>query len=158
MAALGEKRHRRAFEPGCSIGMLTRRLAEMCEQVEAMDISPTAVAQAQQRCRHLPAAAIRCGTVANSLPAGTFDLLILSEIGYYFDEDHLRELASTVLERLEPGGTLLASHWLGNSPDHILSGDAVHAVLANVIAAVPGIALAHSERRPGFRLDLWVRA
>ena len=37
------RRYRRAFEPGCSIGALTRHLALICDQVEAMDIAPSAV-------------------------------------------------------------------------------------------------------------------
>jgi 16S rRNA A1518/A1519 N6-dimethyltransferase RsmA/KsgA/DIM1 with predicted DNA glycosylase/AP lyase activity len=51
--ALGGRRFARAFEPGCPIGVLTERLAKICDHVEAMDISPTAVRQAQERCRRL---------------------------------------------------------------------------------------------------------
>ena len=51
--ALGNRRYRRAFEPGCSIGILTPQLAAFCDRVEAMDISPTAVARARAPLRAL---------------------------------------------------------------------------------------------------------
>ena len=57
-------------------------------------------------------------------PGGTFDLVVLSEIGYYFELD---ELAAPATASLDPGGTLIAAQWLRNSADHVLHGDEVHA-------------------------------
>ena len=42
LSFLKPRRFARAFEPGCSVGVLTASLARICGQVEAMDISPTA--------------------------------------------------------------------------------------------------------------------
>ena len=53
ISALQRRRYQRAFEPGCSVGVLTARLATLCDHVDAIDISPTAVERARERCRDL---------------------------------------------------------------------------------------------------------
>ena len=151
--ALDHRRYRRAFEPGCSIGILTARLASMCEHVDAIDISPTAVRYARQHCGHLSNVSINCGSLATDVPAGTFDLLVLSEIGYYFDRQELFQVGSHIAGRVEPSGVLLAVHWLGHSADHLLDGDSVHEILGHL----DGLDLEYSERHVGFRIDRWVR-
>jgi SAM-dependent methyltransferase len=51
--------YRRAFEPGCSIGELTARLACRCDRIVATDVAPSAVALARERCRADAAAGLR---------------------------------------------------------------------------------------------------
>ena len=154
LEALRPGRYQRAFEPGCSIGILTARLAAVCEQVIAMDISPTAVLSARNHCKNLPQVVISCGALPTQLPTGTFDLIVLSEIGYYFEEEELFTLVSTLVCQLRESGTLLAVHWLGASPDHRINGDVVH----GIIGRVPGLFHQHAERHAGFRVDRWSRA
>ena len=151
--ALDHRRYRRAFEPGCSIGILTAQLASICDRVDSIDIAPTAVQRAREFCEQLPNVNIRCGSLADELPVGMFDLVLLSEIGYYFDEPELARLGSRVINRLEPSGILLAVHWLGHSADHLLEGDIVHETLGRL----DGLSLDLSERHEGFRIDRWVR-
>jgi len=151
--ALKHRRYRRAFEPGCSIGALTVYLAEICDEVEATDIAPSAVEHARARCNHLANVNVRCAAFPVVPVHGDFDLLVLSEIGYYFEADDLYKTADQLLERLTVHGVLLATHWLGVSEDHLLSGDRVHEILTSL----GGIALEHSERSTDFRLDRWVR-
>lgn len=153
MAALDGRRFERAFEPGCSVGVLTERLARVCEHVDAMDLSATAVNAARSRCAGLSNVSVEVGSLSDPLPAGSFDLLVLSEIGYYFDEQGLNACAGAAVEKLVPGGCLLAVHWLGHSQDHRLSGDQVHEVLRSL----PGVRLDRSERHPGFQLDRWTK-
>lgn len=165
LAALAHKRYAHAFEPGCSIGVLTLQLAALCNSLDAIDFSATAVAQARQRCAHLPHVHIQCGTLADCISAQAtdripvtelsvteFDLIVLSEIGYYFDQPTWRALSTRLVHSMSPGATLLAVHWLGHSPDHLLSGDTVHHVLSDL----PGLHLEHAERHPTFRLDRWI--
>ena len=152
--ALAGRRYARAFEPGCSIGVLTERLAPICDAVEAVEISPSAAAQAMQRCRHLPHVHVQAGGLTDAIPAGDFDLIVLSEIGYYFHDEHLREISIRLVDRLRTGGTLLAAHWLGFSKDHLLSGDRVHEILGGLDGLYPE----RSDRHTGFRLDTWSRA
>jgi len=84
LSSLNGRRFRRAFEPGCSIGILTARLAAQCGRVEAIDISTTAASRAEERCRPLSNVNVRQGSLPGDIPGGAFDLILFIEIGYYF--------------------------------------------------------------------------
>ncbi len=47
-------RYRSGFEIGCSIGVLTHRLAQRCAGLLAVDVVPDALEHARKRCRDLP--------------------------------------------------------------------------------------------------------
>src|SRR5450631_4416001 len=47
--ALPKPRYRNGFEPGCSIGVLTARLAERCERLTAADAVPSVIDDARRR-------------------------------------------------------------------------------------------------------------
>jgi SAM-dependent methyltransferase len=151
--ALRDRRFGRTFEPGCSIGVLTERLAKICDRVEAMDISPTAVQRAQDRCRSHPNVTISQGALPETIPGGHFDLIVFSEIGYYFDPPTLRGITARLVGRLKRGGVFLAVHWLGRSVDHCLTGNQVHRLLS----ARRDLQPIESHRHSGFRLDRWAR-
>lgn len=155
LEALGDRRFERAFEPGCSIGVLTNQLAKVCGQVVAMDLSETAVSLARARCEQLGNVEFGVGSVADVQLTGKFDLVVLSEIGYYFREDELQAWSLRVLGSLQPGGSAVAVHWLGVSRDHIRSGDDVHQTLRTVAEEL-GLQLDYERRAEGFRLDRWV--
>jgi SAM-dependent methyltransferase len=148
---LETRRFRRAFEPGCSIGILTKGLASFCARVEAIDISPTAVDRARERCRSVANVVVSQGALPEALPEGSFDLIALVEIGYYFSPPVLKALIQSLTSRLEHGGVLLAEHWLGHSPDHRLSGDQVHEIICRADRLVHQV----SQRHDLFRIDLW---
>ena len=154
MRALAGRRYTRAFEPGCSVGVLTERLGEVADAVDAVDLSAAAVAVAQRRCARLGHVTVRCGSIEDMPMHRDTDLLVLSEIGYYFSQESWRALAGRLVERLAPGATVLASHWLGVSQDHVIHGDTVHAILREN----PLLRLRQSERYEEFRLDRWERA
>jgi protein-L-isoaspartate O-methyltransferase len=151
MRAIHSRRYRRAFEPGCSIGVLTASLATLCDQVIAMDISTTAVDHARKRCRALANVHIFRGAFPEQMPDGIFDLIVLSEIGYYLDEEQLLRAGRHLVSCLSESGVMLAVHWLGRSDDHILSGDRVHELLGTIGLS----ASVYAERHPSFRLDRW---
>ena len=156
VAMLPPRRYRRGFEPGCSIGELTVRLAARCDSLVAMDCSPTAVSRARARCRGLDHVTVSVGELPDAWPSGTFDLVVLSELGYYFPHGPLASLVARSAAVLEPGGALLAVHWRGHSPDHVLHGDDVHD-LARVEAAVRRLHLAGSYLEDEFRADVWTK-
>jgi SAM-dependent methyltransferase len=153
LAALTRGSYRRAFEPGCSVGELTTGLAQRCGQVIATEVAPTAVATARRRCARYANVEIRQANVAIDAPPGRFDLIVFSEIGYYFEPPALRRILANLSAALEPGGEFLAVHWLGSNVDHVLHGDAVHHVLATSLTLewIGGV------RHPEFRLDSWRR-
>ena len=79
------------------------------------------------------------------------DLLVLSEIGYYLSSAQLAQVLNRYVDALMPSGTLLACHWLGESPDHVLHGNQVH----EVIHRIPGLSHDLHQDHSGFRLDRW---
>ena len=154
MAILPVPRYRRAFEPGCAVGELTVRLADRCDAVIAMDGSAWAVARAQQRCAGLANVHIVVGEVPATWPPGRFDLVMLSELGYYFTREELGALVVRSAAALAPGGTLVAVHWRGHSSDHLLHGDVVHSV-ARRVAALHDLLRVASYCEAAFRADVW---
>lgn len=151
---LPRRRYTRAFEPGCSIGELTARLATLCDRVIATDIAPSAVALARKRCCELSHVDIGVGDLGGEIPVGPFDLIIFSEIGYYFSPQRLLGIGASLARRLCRGGDFVAAHWLGESADHVLHGDVVHDEL---IAHLP-LCWQGGERHAGFRIDTWRQA
>lgn len=153
VGCLDRLRYRRAFEPGCAVGELTVRLAARCDEVVALDPSPTAVARARRRVEDDPGVRLSVGAVPEAWPQGEFDLIVLSEIGYYFDRDALETLVDRAAAALGPSGQLLATHWRGHSDDHVLHGDEVHEVLTSRLG--PAVVSLHD---PGFVTGRWDRA
>ncbi|MDQ3350421.1 MAG: methyltransferase domain-containing protein [Actinomycetota bacterium] len=155
VASLPPGRFGRVFEPGCAGGELTVRLSQRCDELVACDGSPTVLRRARQRVSEAADPSCRVeldvGVIPEWWPIGEFDLIVLSEIGYYFDAPALSELVGRVEGALVDGGTLLAVHWRGVSGDHLLSGDEVHTIIGStVVRQHQG-----SHLEPGFRLDWW---
>lgn len=151
---LEKMRYGHAFEPGCSIGELTARLAPLCDELTASDISATASRRARERCLEFSNVTVVCAALPDFIPANALDLVVLSEVGYYFDREQLRSIGSLLVRNLNEGAVLIGAHWLGSSPDHKLHGDDVHEVLQ----ALAGLSLEARERYDGFRIDKWVKA
>ena len=150
LAALDRPRYRRAFEPGCSVGVLTAGLAERCDALLASDVDPTAVVAAQAAVQAYAHVVVERRSVPEDWPDGTFDLVVVSEVGYYLDQRALRTLVDLVAASLEPGGAALLCHWRHPVADYPLTGDAVHAAFREH-AALAG-AVHHEEE--DFVLDL----
>ena len=154
IAALDYRRYRRVFEPGCSIGVLTERLAALSDSVVAIDFSATAVAQATARCSGCSGVEFHCASLPDFMPVRGFELIVLSEIGYYFNVEEWEVLSSQIVKEMDPGTTLLAVHWLGHSEDHRTGGDTVHQILnGNSL-----LLREYGSRQEGFRIDRWRRA
>ena len=85
LAALPRPRYRRGFEAGCSNGVLTEQLAARCDQLVACDVAASAVNSARSRLAGGDVDVIQ-GGIPNQWPEGPFDLIILSEVGYYLDQ------------------------------------------------------------------------
>lgn len=152
LSALSGRRYRCAFEPGCSVGVLTSKLAAICDEVVAWDFSQAAIEIARRRCAALRNVDVSCEALTANAPWERFDLVVLCEIGYYFNEDSWRQLVEKMVSSLLPGATVLASHWLGVSPDHLQSGDRVQEALSH-----PRLHKSLQEQHEGFRMDRWVR-
>lgn len=130
LAALPRQSFRRAFEPGCSIGVLTAELAPRCGELVAMDPVSAAVGEAIGRTSTLGHVSVVRGAVPGDWPPGTFDLVMLSELGYYCGPEDLQRLVDLTAASLDPDGVVVACHWLHPSTDHPVTTEAVHAALA----------------------------
>jgi len=140
-----------AYEPGCSIGILTRELATRCDYVEAIDFSETAVQLAKKHCDGLNNVTVLKASIREYRPAQRPDLIILSEIGYYFTVAEWTEILENLISYYRRPATLIACHWLGKSEDHVMSGDEVH----KIIDHYSYLNLITRLRFDDFRLDRW---
>ena len=130
VAMLPEARYRDAFEPGCSIGVLSDLLAPRCGRLLSCDIAPAAVKAAAERTASHGNVEVQQRAVPGEWPEGRFDLIVLSEMLYYFAGSDLNQVLDLAAASLRPGGTLLAVHWRHPVTEHPRSGDDVHAVLS----------------------------
>lgn len=137
MALLPSPRYRHAFEPGCSVGVLTDALAGRCDHVSAGDIASRAL----QATDHRLAASGRRDRVTllkssfdAHWPTGPFDLVVLSEICYYFEPAQLRKVLDDGRSCLAEGAHVVAAHWRHPVSDYPITGDQANAV----VAATPG--------------------
>jgi LmbE family N-acetylglucosaminyl deacetylase/SAM-dependent methyltransferase len=144
LAALPLARYGSALELGCSIGVLSRELAERSDTLLATDINEQALAVARDRLEGLPSVTVERRVLPAEWPAGTFDLVVLSEIGYYCSPADLALLLERCRQSLAPNGALVACHWRHPVGEYPQSGDEVHAALA----ALPGLerTVQHLER------------
>lgn len=149
LSVLPRQRFRRAFEPGCATGLLTERLAGRCDEVVAWDVASAAVRQTTVRLAADPHVVVSSGAIPADWPGGTFDLIVLSEVGYYCRD--LAALVARIEASLDSGGVVLACHWRHRAAMHPHTAEEVHAALD---AALPKI-VSHVE--PDFRLDVWSR-
>jgi LmbE family N-acetylglucosaminyl deacetylase/SAM-dependent methyltransferase len=152
LASLPRQRFRRAFEPGCAIGLLTARLAERCDEVVAWDGAQTAIDQTVERIRDEGAALrvrVECDRIPEHWPAGQFDLIVLSEVGYYGSDP--AQLPARIEDSLAPDGVLVACHWRHPAPEHPSTAADVHAALGE------GLQRIVKHREGDFLLDVWTR-
>ncbi|MEH0109667.1 bifunctional PIG-L family deacetylase/class I SAM-dependent methyltransferase [Tersicoccus sp. MR15.9] len=133
VASLPRERFRRGLEVGCSIGVLTAELAPRCDRLVATDVSPAALAGAASTLADAGIAVGEGGTVdlqrlrlPEQWPEGAFDLVVVSEVGYYLTAAGLDLLADRILASLTDDGVVLLCHWRHPMTGWALDGDPVH--------------------------------
>ncbi len=138
LALLPHPRYRHAFEPGCSIGVLTDHLSQRCDHVTATDIATAALDAANRRLVEA-GSRDRVTLLRRSLnepwPATQFDLVVLSEIGYYLEAAELRAVLDREVTRLARGTVVIAAHWRHRVDDYPITGDRAN----DIIGATPGL-------------------
>ena len=151
LAVLGERTFRRALEAGASIGVFTEMLAKRCEELLAVDVSVRAVAAARRRLSGLGHVRVERRTLPEEMPDGPFDLIVASEVLYYFPREEMLAILQGFERELARGGTLLAVHWRRETRTYPLQGDEVHELLAQ------NTRLQNKETiiEPDYRMDLF---
>jgi SAM-dependent methyltransferase len=150
LAALPNTHYERAFEPGCSIGVLSRLLSPRVERLVASDASVVALEVARRYGQPENVEFIHA-TVPEEWPDGVFDLIVFSELGYYFDPADLDRFMERARDSLKPVGHLIAVHWRPVVLEYPSNAQEVHSRLQESSAFVP---LAHYED-PHFLLDVF---
>ena len=152
LAALPQPRFANALEVGCANGVLTTQLGSRCDALLSVDVSPTALASARARCADQPNVTIEQRRLPDDAPQGIFDLVMLSEVVYYWDSADIVRLARYLRGAVASRGYVMLVHWIGET-DYPKSGDEavaeLHAALDDRVAVV------RSDRHEAYRLDLW---
>jgi SAM-dependent methyltransferase len=153
MASLPRERYRSCYEPGCSVGLLTRMLAARCDEILAVDCVAAAVEQTRAEVREFPQVRVELAMLPAGLPDATFDLIVIGDLLYYLSADDLEALLDGLVRRLEPGGDLVSVHFRDRQGGNY-DGHNVHAALA----ARPGLDRVVHHEDEWFVLDVLRRA
>jgi SAM-dependent methyltransferase len=153
VASLPREHYRSAYEPGCSVGLLTAMLAPRCDDILAVDCVDSAVEQTRAAVREFPQVRVERAMVPQELPDETFDLIVLGDLLYYLSAGDLAAFLDGLAARLEPGGDLVSVHFRDREGGNY-DGHNVHAALA----AVPGLTRVVHHDDEWFLLDIYRRA
>lgn len=147
-AAVADRRYGRALEIGCGAGAFTERLAELTDDLLAIDIAPTAIEAARARGVERPGVRLAAADIMSfDVTAAPWDLVVMSETIYclgwaypFYDVAWmLRQLATTQ----PPGGRLLMANTYGRGRDRTLEPWLIDAYL-DLVSRV-GYTLEHRE-------------
>lgn len=160
MAALPRSRFGDVLELGCATGALTLELATRADHILGLDASEEALARARDRVAGQPTDSglaeitFERATLPLEWPEGVFELIVLSEIGYYWSRADLRDAACRTLSSLSRDGVVVACHWRHPVAEYPGTAGDVHAVLRSL----PGLRLLARHDEEDFFLDVLVRA
>lgn len=139
------------FEIGGSIGIFTEMLSRRCGSLLSIDVSTIAQAQAVERCKHCKNVRFELMAVPESFPEQQFDLIVLSEVGYYWSLPDLDRAKTLIVKHLHSQGQLLLVHWTVDAEHLPITGDQVH---ERFRALSPSLLRVYSVREEKYRLDL----
>jgi trans-aconitate methyltransferase len=151
LAALPRPRYARAFEVGCSIGVLTRQLAARCNAILAVDVADAALRGAAARCRDQSHVQFARMVVPQDWPPDIFDLILFSEVLYYLDDTDRAAAARLSLQSLSSGGAIILVNWHGPTDGFCTGDDAAEAMIA---ACAPALRPVTQQRAEKYRLDV----
>jgi len=158
LASLGKERYRQVFEPGCGNGEMSAALAARCERLLACDGAASAVAAARRRLQDVaPDVAPEAVRIEQrSLPAQWpgergYDLVLISELAYYFDAAALEDLLVRAHAMLDAGGELALCHYLHDFDDRVSATAQAHAVAGRL----PGMRRTVHHLDQDFLLEIW---
>ena len=139
------------LEIGCSNGVFSEQLARRSKHLTSLDANSKAVQLAQKRLDSLSHVQVIQQHIPQQFPAGSFDLIVISEIIYYLQQAELSELIHKVENRLTPQGMVLCCHWRYPIEGFALKGEEVHQVLRQKFSLNHYLNL----NDPDFIVDLW---
>jgi len=150
IAALGDRRFLSALEIGCSIGVLTARLAAHCDHLLAVDVVDSALTRAKTRCAGLANVIFENRRLPQGWPDQKFDLIVISEVLYFLSPADIRLLAQLTTASLPPGGQALLVNYT-ETIDEPCSGNEAADLFSS---AASGLTRPRQIIRPKYRIDL----
>ncbi|MFL4478367.1 PIG-L family deacetylase [Paeniglutamicibacter sp. ORCA_105] len=156
LASLPRSRYGAVIELGCSIGVLSRDLAQRADTLLAVDASRVALESAAPRLAGFNHVVLSQAVLPHEWPdvmPGSQDLVVVSEIGYFLAADELDLLYARCLEALSAGGHLLLCHWLHPVSGWPMDGAQVHAAAQGL-----GLATKVLHRETDFVLEVLEKA
>lgn len=151
MASLPRQCYERVFEPACANGELSALLAERCADLLCQDLNPTAVGLARERLAGVSHASVELGRLPGDWPGGRFDLIVLSELGYYLDPTDWLQVIEQSAASLSDDGGLLACHWKHPIAGCPQDGREVHRMLGKHLPLYP----VYRHEEADFLLEYW---
>jgi predicted TPR repeat methyltransferase len=153
--ALTKPGYDNAFEIGCSIGVLTEKLAPRCKRLLSVDVSSSPIENARIRLSGYPQVRFQRMIVPNEFPGEMFDLVVMSEVGYYFSMADLLVTQHLITDHLLAGGQLLMVHWTPIVDDYPLTGDEVHEVFLKIAVEGGPLKVLFDKREEKYRINLF---
>ena len=120
-----------AIEVGCGEGVFTELLAPRCASLLAVEASATAVARARYRLRACPQVVVERRMLPLEMPSGPFNLIVASDLLYYWTEEDLRANLPVIEKMLVFGGRLVCVHY-ALPMGALLTGDEVQEILGTL--------------------------
>lgn len=159
MASLPKAHFGKALELGCGIGETTCLLAPLCSHVIAVDASETAAALCQKRVAHTASekVSVQVLHLPSSWPPcgdGSFGLIVVSELAYYFSESDLSRFIERCMRSLSSPGIWVMCHYKPDFHDRLGSTDVIH----EQVGALEGLTKIVGHDDEQFRLDIWRNA
>jgi cyclopropane fatty-acyl-phospholipid synthase-like methyltransferase len=157
MAALGfEKRFGSILEIGCGEGNMTARLASIADKALATDISDMAV----RRTRLMTSACANVETrrldLLSDEPPGQFDLVMVSEVLYYFERHQLPAVLERITSCVKSGGCVALIHARALADDNAgvelkkFGAKTIH----EMFIADPRYCVIHDDIQPAYRMTV----
>ena len=153
LQSLRRENYENAFEIGCSIGVLTEKLAARCAKLLAVDVSEKALAQARERCKNLSNIRFKKMIVPREFPEEKFDLILISEVGYYLSEKDWQTAMEKIFAHLVEKGQIALVHWRPFVHDYPQTGDAIHSSFADFASGK--MQRLNEKTTEKYRLDVW---
>jgi cyclopropane fatty-acyl-phospholipid synthase-like methyltransferase len=156
LAALPLEKFDKALELGCGNGNTTQALAGRCGITHAVDLSPTALAECRDALARHNIANVHLHALQLPLAwplddQSNVDLIVVSELAYYFSDDELRTFIRRCEESLTRGGHWLMCHYTADFHDRQQRTQHIHDAVDQLSTLHKVVA--HTDK--DFRLDVW---
>lgn len=145
LAMLPRRRFVHALEVGCSTGALAEALRTRSERVLAVDRSSAALAAARARFQLDDHVTVLELEVPHEWPHDVaFDLIVVSEVGYFLSPAELDSLVQRITGSLGPDGVVVLCHWRHPVEGWVLEADDVHRRFED--SGLPGLKATYQDR------------